>query len=271
MTTWRVPEDLKTELSKLVPNPYPSLSAAVVALCRKGLQVPDPVGGFNPALAALREVESIGLLAMSTAEFQAEVKRKRLAALGIDPAAVEQAIAERLAARNAKDWARADSLRVQLDAQGIVVMDRPEGVEWRVRLESPSQNAYFYVPMMTDLTGSRWTTPKYTRPPGVPLCDLEIAGLRFDGGTRYDAPGNFGVMTRIFSLVVEGGSHNLVKEDTPVSWCKEGGNTEERYRDLSVEPGLWKWGETVVLTLSTQHLYPQDHFYLRVRIAGGAT
>jgi hypothetical protein len=178
MTTWRVPEDLKTELSKLVPNPYPSLSAAVVALCRKGLQVPDPVGGFNP---------------------------------------------------------------------------------------------YFYVPMMTDLTGSRWTTPKYTRPPGVPLCDLEIGGLRFDGGTRYDAPGNFGVMTRIFSLVVEGGSHNLVKEDTPLSWCKEGGNTEERYRDLSVEPGLWKWGETVVLTLSTQHLYPQDHFYLRVRIAGGAT
>jgi cysteinyl-tRNA synthetase len=94
-----------------------------------------------PALAALREVESIGLLAMSTAEFQAEVKRKRLAALGIDPAAVEQAIAERLAARNAKDWARADSLRVHLDAQGIVVMDRPEGVEWRVRLESPGQNA----------------------------------------------------------------------------------------------------------------------------------
>jgi len=46
---------------------------------------------------------------------------------------VEALIAERVAARTAKDWARADDLRVRLDALNVVVMDNPTGATWRLR------------------------------------------------------------------------------------------------------------------------------------------
>jgi cysteinyl-tRNA synthetase len=88
-----------------------------------------------PALRALGLLRSIGLLQLDTATFQEQIKQKRLAALGIDRAQVEKLLQDRLAARAAKDWATADALRVQLDAMGVVVMDRAEGVDWRVRLE----------------------------------------------------------------------------------------------------------------------------------------
>lgn len=87
------------------------------------------------ALRGLRFLgPTIGLLQREPAEFHAEVKAKRLPALGISVAAVEDALAERLDARNAKDWGRADALRLDLEAKGILIMDRPEGPEWRIRL-----------------------------------------------------------------------------------------------------------------------------------------
>ncbi|MCB8881966.1 cysteine--tRNA ligase [Acidisoma cellulosilytica] len=50
---------------------------------------------------------------------------------GIDGSAVEQAIADRLAARKAKDFARADAIRAALLAQGILLEDGPGGTTWR--------------------------------------------------------------------------------------------------------------------------------------------
>ncbi len=88
-----------------------------------------------PALAAFALVaEGLGLLCCSSAEFQAEVKTKRLGALGLKQAQVEALIEERVAARDAKNWARADEIRDELDAQGIVLRDLAAGMEWRVRL-----------------------------------------------------------------------------------------------------------------------------------------
>jgi cysteinyl-tRNA synthetase len=54
-----------------------------------------------------------------------------------DPLAaqVEALIAERIAARKAKDWARADALRHEIDALGVEVMDSPEGTTWRRRID----------------------------------------------------------------------------------------------------------------------------------------
>jgi len=82
------------------------------------------------ALAA----ESMGLMRMSSEEFHAQVKEKRLAAMGIDPADVEKLIEDRGTARAEKNWDRADEIRKELEEKSILVMDQADGVQWRVKL-----------------------------------------------------------------------------------------------------------------------------------------
>jgi cysteinyl-tRNA synthetase len=55
------------------------------------------------------------------------VKRRRL-----DVAAVEQLLADRTAARQAKDFAAADVIRGKLTALGVEVLDTPAGTDWRI-------------------------------------------------------------------------------------------------------------------------------------------
>ncbi len=43
---------------------------------------------------------------------------------------IQAVINERADARNAKDFARADALRVGLEAAGVIVMDSAEGSTW---------------------------------------------------------------------------------------------------------------------------------------------
>ncbi len=88
-----------------------------------------------PALAGLQVLsEALGLLSLTTEAFQDEVKAKRLGALGLDAAAVEAKIAERTAARQAKDWSASDAIRDELSGWGVEVRDTAAGTEWRLRL-----------------------------------------------------------------------------------------------------------------------------------------
>lgn len=50
---------------------------------------------------------------------------------GLDDAAIEQAIAARLAARKAKNFAEADRIRNDLAAQGVILEDGPKGTTWK--------------------------------------------------------------------------------------------------------------------------------------------
>jgi cysteinyl-tRNA synthetase len=50
----------------------------------------------------------------------------------IDAQAVESGIAERAAARAAKNFQRADEIRAELKDRGVELMDGPKGTTWRV-------------------------------------------------------------------------------------------------------------------------------------------
>jgi cysteinyl-tRNA synthetase len=85
--------------------------------------------GDDPALPHLkgRILAAAALLGIlqheSTAWFRAGTE--------VDAAAVEAAIAARLAARKAKDWPEADRIRKELAEQGILLEDGPQGTTWR--------------------------------------------------------------------------------------------------------------------------------------------
>jgi cysteinyl-tRNA synthetase len=100
---------------------------------KKAARLCGPV--VAPALKGFAVLgEALGLVQLSTNEFQAEIKTKRLPLLGMTSDDVEALLRERAEARASKDWARADAIRDQLEGASIAVMDRAHGSEWRVRL-----------------------------------------------------------------------------------------------------------------------------------------
>ena len=70
-----------------------------------------------------------GLLNLFDSVF--DVMRPTTVAGGISDEAVEALIAERVAAKKARNFGRADEVRAELDAQGIVLEDTKDGPRWK--------------------------------------------------------------------------------------------------------------------------------------------
>jgi len=75
----------------------------------------------------------LGIGTESPSDFFEQKKAKALETEAINAALVESLIAERLQARQQKDWERADRIRSELSAMNIVLEDRQEGTTWKVK------------------------------------------------------------------------------------------------------------------------------------------
>ncbi|MCC6847030.1 MAG: cysteine--tRNA ligase [Deltaproteobacteria bacterium] len=74
----------------------------------------------------------LGVLRHPAASYLEAEKGRHLAGAGIEPAEIERLIAERAAARKAKDFKRGDAIRDELLARGVVLKDGAGGTTWSV-------------------------------------------------------------------------------------------------------------------------------------------
>jgi cysteinyl-tRNA synthetase len=87
-------------------------------------QASPELGDLLRGLAAV-----LGLLLR--APLEAKQSAGRQAMQGLSDEAIEQKVQERVEAKKAKDFARADAIRNELMNQGVVVEDSPQGSRWR--------------------------------------------------------------------------------------------------------------------------------------------
>jgi len=74
----------------------------------------------------------LGIFQESPAEYISREKTRGLEILGIDRSEPEAQIQARAKARAEKDFARADAIRAELSAKGIILEDSREGTEWKI-------------------------------------------------------------------------------------------------------------------------------------------
>ncbi len=107
--------------------------ATAGGLRKKGVPKPDLL---TAARFEMEEVAALilGILTQNPKDFLDARRKARLKDLGLSESQLDALIAERTAARNAKDFARADEIRAELSAQGIELKDSRDGTTWNVRI-----------------------------------------------------------------------------------------------------------------------------------------
>jgi cysteinyl-tRNA synthetase len=90
------------------------------------------------AAAGIEAIEAccrpLGLMQATAKEFFERTRARRLRLRGLDGEAIEAKVRERTSARHAKDFARADAIRAELERIGVELQDVPEEgrTAWRV-------------------------------------------------------------------------------------------------------------------------------------------
>jgi cysteinyl-tRNA synthetase len=85
---------------------------------------------LDAGMVSKNEADKVGALMQSFDEVLGvigEVETKEVL-----PRGAEELVEKREEARKARDWKRADALRLRLKAMGVVVEDTPQGVRWRL-------------------------------------------------------------------------------------------------------------------------------------------
>lgn len=75
----------------------------------------------------------LGLLEQKPEKFIAELKEKYLKKLQINPKDIKDLISERMNAKKIRDYEKADSIRSQLESQGVILNDTRTGTEWDIK------------------------------------------------------------------------------------------------------------------------------------------
>jgi cysteinyl-tRNA synthetase len=110
-----------------------AFTAANALADQKGKRTPAEKAGLGGFARDVRAVGAmLGVLQRPPAAALLAIRGKAATRRGIDTAWVEGRIAERAAARKAKDFARSDAIRDELLAGGVALMDGPQGTTWKV-------------------------------------------------------------------------------------------------------------------------------------------
>ena len=110
-----------------------AFTAANAIADRKGKKTPEDRSRLAAFARDAREIgATLGLFSRPPAAAALAIRDRAAARLGIDPSEVEARLAERAAARRARDFAKGDAIRDALAARGIAIMDGPSGTTWKI-------------------------------------------------------------------------------------------------------------------------------------------
>jgi cysteinyl-tRNA synthetase len=110
-----------------------AFTAANTLADRKGKKTPEDRARLAAFARDVRDIgTTLGLVQRPPPVALGALRARAAARRGIDPVDVEARIADRAAARKAKDFARGDAIRDELLRRGVALLDGPEGTSWDV-------------------------------------------------------------------------------------------------------------------------------------------